>query len=314
MPESRTYQIAVCALCLAAALPLGAQVKFQDEAEKSRVAITVEGKAFSNLYYGPEWPLPFLHPLRAASGVAVTRGYPVEQIEGEIQDHKWHHGLWFGHGDVNGVDFWRDLGAEKTGRMVVKGKPSWKKGKLTVEAELVTPKKEALGTVAEEFQFAAQGALRMVDAVVTVRADKGLALKMGDTEEGTFAVRLADEFREGRGVTMKNAAGDEGKVIWGKRAKWVDYSTTVKGEKAGVIVLEHPSNPKHPTYWHARPYGLLSANPFGEHDFLKDKTRDGSMTVPAGGKLELRYRVVIHPGGLGEIDAEKLFTDYAGRK
>jgi hypothetical protein len=94
----------------------------------------------------------------------------------------------------------------------------------------------------------------------------------------------------------------------------VDYSTTIKGGKLGVIVLDHPGNPKHPTYWHARHYSLCSANPFGEHDFEKDKTRDGSVTIPADGRLEFRYRVVIHSGGLDAIDPAKLLAEFARSK
>ncbi len=296
---------------LIALIPLLAagQVKFREAPGK--IEISIDGKPFSNLYYGPQWAKPFLHPLRSVSGVVVTRGYPVEQIEGENRDHNWHHGLWYAHGDVNGVDFWRDLGPEKTGRMLVKSKPKTSGHSLAVETELVAPDKKVLGTIGEVFRIARSGPNHVVDVHVSVRADRGLPLKMGDTEEGSFGLRLADEFREERGVAMNNSAGQSGRKVWGKRAKWVDYSTTIKGEKLGVIVLDHPSNPKHPTYWHARHYSLCSANPFGERDFEKDKTRDGSVSIPTGGKLDFRYRVIIHPGALGEIDPEKLFNEFS---
>jgi hypothetical protein len=284
-------------------------VKFRET--PGRIEIAIDGKPFSNLHYGPEWAKPFLHALRSVTGVVVTRGYPVEQIEGENKDHKWHHGLWYAHGDVNGVDFWRDLGPRKTGRMVVTAKPKTAGNRLTLDAELVAPSQKVLGTVREAFRFARKGSSHVVDVHVSVRADRGIALKMGDTEEGAFGLRLADEFREERGVAMNNSAGDTGRKIWGKRAKWVDYSTTIKGQKLGVLVMDHPSNPKHPTYWHARPYSLCSANPFGERDFEKDKTRDGSVTIPAGGKLEFRYRVIIHPGSLDEIAPERYFNEFA---
>lgn len=295
-------------------LPLlaGGQVNFRKLPEK--IEISIGGKPFSNLYYGPKWAVPFLHPLRSVSGAVVTRGYPVEMIEGENRDHIWHHGLWYGHGDINGVDFWRDLGPEKTGRMVLKGKPKISGDTLVFDTELVTPDKKVLGTVNEAFRFARSGSSYIVDAHISIRADHGMGLKMGDTEEGSFGLRLADEFREERGVVMTNSEGQTGRTIWGKRARWVDYSTGIKGEKLGVAVLDHPSNPKYPTWWHARHYSLCSANPFGVHDFEKDKTRDGSAFIPEGGRLEFRYRVVIHAGGPDGIDLEKFVKDFSGRK
>ena len=299
---------------LLALMPLlaAAQVFFEDT--PGRVSISLAGQPFSNLYYGSEWASPFLHPLRSASGVVVTRGYPVELIAGENQDHKWHHGLWFSHGDINGVDFWRDLGPEKTGRMVVKSRPKTSRNALSLEAELVTPGKQVLGTTHQEFRFTRSGSDHLIDARVTVRASRSAPLRMGDTEEGTFGLRLADAFREERGVAMHNSAGDSGRKIWGKRAKWVDYSTTIQGRRLGVLVLDHPANPKHPTYWHARHYSLCAANPFGEHDFEKDKTRDGGVTIPAGGTLAFRYRVIIHEGGLDSIDPEDLFKEFSRSK
>ena len=38
----------------------------------------------------------------------VTRGFPLEPRPGERVDHPHHVGLWFNHGDVNGVDFWNN--------------------------------------------------------------------------------------------------------------------------------------------------------------------------------------------------------------
>jgi len=304
------------------ALPLGfllcaclaqAQVTFQ--ASPGKVQVAVSGQPFSNLYYGPEWPQPFLHPLRAASGVAVTRGYPVAKIEGESQDHTWHHGLWYAHGDINGVDFWRDKGPAASGRIVPKSKPRASGDTLRGEFSLVTPEKQTIGSLEQVFRFAASGANRVVDVRVTIRADQGVALKMGDTEEGSLGLRLRDEFREDRGAVLSNSDGLVGtKNIWGKRAKWVDYSAVVGSEKVGVTVLDHPGNPKYPTYWHARGYGLCAANPFGERDFLKDKTRDGSLAVPAGGSLTFRYRVVIHPGGVDPAEVARWGADFAKAK
>lgn len=310
--NSRWPAVRVAVLLALSQLLCSGQVAFSSQA--GRVEITIDGEPFSNLYYGPEWTKPFLHPLRSVSGIAVTRGFPLEKIEGETQDHAWHHGLWYSHGDVNGVDFWRDLGPEKTGRMVTQGKLKFARDTVSVETGLVAPDKKILGSIEQTFQFGRIRAGNFVDVHVAIRAGRGSPLKLGDTEEGTFAIRLADEFREDRGAAMTNSNGDSGRAIWGKRAKWVDYSSTIRGQHVGVIVLDHPGNPKHPTYWHARHYGLCSANPFGEHDFEKDKSRDGSITVPAGGRLEFRYRVIIHEERLAGIDPERLFQDFSRSK
>lgn len=80
------------------------------------IDLRVGGKTVTTFHYGAGWDKPFLHPIRSASGEVVTRRWPVEKQTGEIEDHAWHRGLWWTHGDVNGVDYWRELGAEKTGR------------------------------------------------------------------------------------------------------------------------------------------------------------------------------------------------------
>ena len=64
-----------------------------------------------------------------------------------------------------------------------------------------------------------------------------------------------------------NSEGVQGREMWGKRAKWVDYWAPISGNTVGIAIFDHPSNPRHPTWWHARHYGLVAANPFGVHDF-----------------------------------------------
>ena len=57
-----------------------------------------------------------------------------------------------------------------------------------------------------------------------------------------------------------------------------------------------PSNPRHPTTWHVRDYGLFAANPFGLHDFEKKPSGAGDLTIPAGQSTTFRYRVYLHEG------------------
>jgi hypothetical protein len=85
----------------------------------------------------------------------------------------------------------------------------------------------------------------------------------------------------------------------------------VAGEDVGVAIFDDPRNLRAPTYWHARAYGLLAANPFGLKPFTGDRHQDGRYEIPAGGSLVFRYRVFIHhgsPSQAGVADAYRSFT------
>ncbi len=299
------------------------QVSFKQSPNK--IDVEIAGKPFTTFYYDGEWPKPFLHPLRASSGMVITRGFPLEKIEGESNDHFWHRGLWFAHGDINGIDFWREASGDEAkdaklplpvGRIISKSPPKTTGGKnegtITADFNLVMADKKVIGTLRERYTVRRVGQNNIIDLQATILADQGVPLKLGDTEEGLLGFRFADEFRQDRGATLSNSEGLKGtENIWGKRARWVDYSTTIKGEKIGVVIFDHPQNPKHPTFWHARGYGLNAANPFGERDFYNDKSRDGSLTIPAGKDITFRYRVVIHPGTVESLGVEQLFTAFS---
>ncbi|MEX2303815.1 MAG: PmoA family protein [Bryobacterales bacterium] len=298
------------------AVPETAAVSF--EQGQGQIHVFIDGQPFTTFRYEEQWDKPFLYPLRTASGTIISRGYPIEPREGEEHDHDWHRGIWFGHGDVNGTDFWREMGRDKTGTIVMVSAPSFEQnggqGKLTAQLGLQTAKKEIIGTILEEITFSKVEALRIIDTTITVRADKGQALRFGDTEDGGFGIRLADEFRQDRGAALINSDGlKDTENIWGKPAKWVDYSTTMGGREVGVAMFDHPSNLRHPTRWHARGYSLCAANPFALGDFTGDKSNDGSYTIDEGGTLTFRYRVVIHEGETTPAQIEQLYGQFAGQ-
>jgi len=43
---------------------------------------------------------PYFHPVNAPNAKSVTSDTPEDNIN--------HHGLWFGWGNVNGIDFWKE--------------------------------------------------------------------------------------------------------------------------------------------------------------------------------------------------------------
>ena len=82
----------------------------------------------------------------------------------------------------------------------------------------------------------------------------------------------------------------------------------------GLAILNHPTSFRFPTYWHVRTYGLFAANPFGVHDFEKDKSADGSQTLKPGESMTFRYRVLLHKGDEKKGKVQAVFDAYAAEK
>jgi len=302
----------------------------------SQVDVSIGGKPFTAYYFDTKIPKPFLHPLRSAGGIVVTRGFPMRKdIPGESTDHPHHRALYYAHGDINGIDFWSEAEFEEKapvqaggktyqasehlpyGRTVLTKLEEVKSGAdagwLRARFNLVGPDGKVIGEETQAYTFRGDGSTRTIDCEFTTQALQ-IPLKMGDTKEGTFAIRVVKALEE-PAVKMLNSEGAVGeKNIWGKRANWVDYSGTVEGKKLGIAIFDSPANPKHPTYWHARGYGLFAVNPFGEHDFYNDKTRDGSITIKPGESLTFRYRVLIHDGDASEAKVAEAYEQYAAPK
>ena len=155
--------------------------------------------------------------------------------------------------------------------------------------------------------------LRIIDYDSTLTAVE--KSHFGDTKEGFFALRLTaplDGKHTGKMISAEGKVGE--KAVWGKRSPWVDYVGQLEGQTIGVAILDHPTNPKHPTYWHSRDYGLFAANIFGEHDFYNDKTKDGGMTIEPGKSLAFRYRVVIHSGDTEAAGIAGMFAKWSAKK
>jgi hypothetical protein len=165
----------------------------------------------------------------------------------------------------------------------------------------------------QAYVFSGDEIFRSVDCEFTIHADYG-PVKIGDTKEGTFAVRVVKDLEppSGHMVNSEGAIGE--KAIWGRRAGWVDFYGNVGGENVGLAIFDHPENLRHPTYWHARRYGLLAANPFGLREFQHDRHQDGSYLIPAGGSLTLRYRVLIHHGNFREARVAEAYSQYENMK
>jgi len=156
--------------------------------------------------------------------------------------------------------------------------------------------------------------LRLMDVALTFHASEG-PVTFGDTKEGgLLSVRVATSMdAKGQGRIENADGGIQEPECWGKRAAWCDYSGPVGGQVVGITFMDHPRNPLFPTHWHVRAYGLMTANPFGLHDFYRDPEHPhrGDWTIPAGESRAFYYRVLIHPGdaAFGRVRAH--YQDFA---
>jgi hypothetical protein len=297
-----------------AALSLNAQVKMTRGT--GRISVEIDGKPYTEYFLSADGNKPYVYPLRTASGILVTRHFPMEDVPGETHDHPHHRGMFFSHGDINGVNFWATEATvqnPKKGSMVLKklveARGGAKSGTIKAIFDGLDPSGKPMMTETRTLTFYSGPELRIIDFEIKIDALR--QLKFADTKEGTFGIRLATPMTEDRSGKMVNAGGAETqKNVWGKQSPWVDYFGPLEGQTVGVAIFDNPSNPRYPTYWHARAYGLFAANIFGVRDFTGDKTKDGTLTVEAGKSVTFRYRVVIHPGDVHTAHIADLYQEY----
>ncbi len=284
---------------------------------EGKVVVEVDGKPFTEYIYEGHTK-PVLYPIYGPGQTPMTRSFPFEKRDGEANDHPHHESMWFTHGKVNGHDFWLNGNAKVVQTEVVEA-AGGEVGRIKTKNEWRGKDGKVVCTDTRVLEFAETSAGRVIDWEVTIHASHG-DVTFGDTKEGTMGIRTRPELRldadPRRGVKdvsgqAVNSEGVEGKAMWGKRAKWVDYHGQIDGKTVGIAIFDHPKNLRHPTWWHARNYGLVAANPFGMHDFDRSLGKKGDYTIPAGESLTLRYRFLFHPGTTEEAKIEEAYQDYA---
>ena len=275
---------------------------------EGKLQVTVHGRPFT-VYHYQDVPRPYFYPLLGPDELAMTRKFPMENLPNESHDHPHHRGLWYAHGQVNGLDFWsegsnfckivHDQFLEIQSGMdcgVIKSTDKW----LARDGSLVCADERTLRV------YNRPDSERLFDFDVTLRAPPDKPVVFGDTKEGTMATRVAETMRvtpgkaPGQGHIVLSTGARDG-AAWGKHADWCDYYGPVaapsgRAEIAGLAIFDHPSNPRHPTAWHVRDYGLFAANPFGLHDFEKKHKGAGDLVIEAGSSVTSRYRFYIHLG------------------
>jgi len=287
-------------------------VAVADRPGDRRVDVSIGGQPFTSYIYPQSLEKPVLYPIRSASGVVVTRGYPLEPRPGEHTDHPHHVGHWFNYGDVNGYDFWGNSTETpanlkpKTGvivqKAVTRAQGGDKQGELTVTADWIIPDGTVLLHEQSRFIFSGAPGVRTIDRATTwTAADK--AVTFNDTKEGAFGIRVARslEAPEGRYIGSDGKTGDD---VWGTRGPWMGLVGDVESKPITIAIFNHSCSYGFPTAWHARGYGLFAANPIGRHGYDPQLPVTTLMLQP-GKSATFRFRLVVRDAHLTREELQK---------
>lgn len=306
--------LAMCAVC-AHAEPPGFARDFKYVQRDGAVDI-LKGKTVVASYVYKDTPRPYIYPLLSPSGIQVTRNYPMKKVEGEPTDHIHHRSMWTAFGDVNGMDFWGET--EKSGKIVqtkidfnpITVGPYWS---IHTTDDWLKPDGSKMCKDERYTAFYSCEYGTLIASMIKITASAG-PIKLGDTKEGFAAIRLAPSLavKGGTGHIL-NSEGDKDADAWGKRAKWVDYTGQIDGKTVGVTMFDAHTNYNYPTYWHARDYALLAANPFGGKAFTGDAKNESPLSIKLGDSVVFRYVTLIHDGSIDAKKLDALAAEVAGR-
>ena len=309
MTRTSTLSIACLAALFMASLVLAAENAVKLTPDDKTVRVEIGGKHFTTYYFndgmGKPFVRPFCFPVNAADGTGVT----ADQMTGG-GDHPHHRSLWVSHGAVNGVDHWAVKGTNPPKQRNI----ALKCDGDTITQELVWEGKDGEPMLGEKRTlrfFAYADGTPGID-LTSVYTPVDAPVTFGDTKEaGLCSVRMHKEIAAK--ATVTNSAGATGeKEAWGKPAKWCDESGMIGGKPYGVAILDHPTNPRHPSTWHVRNYGLMSANIFGLSDYDKKNPKgSGDFKMTKDKPTTFKYRVVIHQGDAASAKLDDKWAEFA---
>ena len=321
-------------------------VKVVQSPHEKKVDIFIGDKLFTSFLFPDTLEKPVLFPVRAANGTIVTRGFPLNPQPNEPNDHPHHIGIWFTFENVNGLDFWNNsyaipkakkhsYGWIKTDSILETS--SGKKGILSYHANWVNQTNEVLLEETTRFEFSGNEHQRIIDRITILKANTDVLFK--DAKDGLMAIRLAhalqiptdkdQQFTDDKGnitivkggtdiIANGNYISSEGRLgdsVWSTRGRWCKVYGKMGNDSISLVIIDHPLNPNYPTFWHARGYGLFSANPLAEKIFTNGKS-SYNLSLKKGATVSFRYRIIIDNGKktLDVKQVNELADEFGGLK
>lgn len=269
-----------------------------------QVSFQLDGAELARYHYATRYERPFLFPLVGPAGRVVTRmGHPHDPM-----GHSHHNSVWISHQNVSGVNFWEDPGKAKIVQVKIEeltDGPS-EASLRTLNAWLDADGKAILNErrLLTVRPMAGGEWMLLVELLITPMAGD---VTFGKTSFGLLAVRVAKTMSVADGGgTIRNSEGgvNEKEVFW-KPARWVDYAGRVTADRRnGITLMDHPSNPNHPSVYHVRDDGWMGAS----------FSFSGPYKLAAGEQLRLLYALYIHDDVPPPEQIDRQFAAFARQK
>ena len=270
------------------------QIQFQEPRFFDRLKVLDNGRPVMALNLGGAdkdlfLMRPCVHPLYTPAG------YPVTEMGAHNFPH--HKGVWLGHAQVNGVNFFHDL--VDAGWIVPVGVSSEADSggaRVDLDLEWRDRRGTVVATEVRRHKVRRSGAAHLLDIVSTLHASHG-ALELGVDNHSWAGLRLIDALDQDDGGLMRDSEGRQGAdAINGHPVRWVDVSGTIGEHACGAALLAHPASAPVPTF--ARFYGTSLLNP----------TMYGPLTIADGASWTFGTRIAAYDGSASTADLEQWWT------
>lgn len=271
-----------------------------------QAAFVRDDQEIARYHYGPAMRRPFVFPVIGPSGRSLTRmAHPRDP-----QSHSHHYSVWISHNSVNGLSFWDD---RSKGRILHQrldnfedlGETSWVTAtNAWTDESGPAPKVLLIEKRRTTVQLLPDNELWLLIDLQLEPPRGQPAVTLGKTPFGLVGVRMAKTIGvlDGGGeIRNSDAKSGEGEIFW-KPAKWVDYSGPIRdGVLEGITLMDHPSNPNHPTAYHVRSDGWMGTS----------LTQAAERVIEPGTPLRLRYGLYVHAGKPAAEALEKRWAEFS---
>ena len=241
---------------------------------------------------------PSIHPIIAPDGLGVM-------TEDSPGHHPWQHGLYTGFNRVNNIGFWREepqdgsfdpcLDAEPL--VDAAGVARWSLTNLWSH-----PDGTRMITEGQRWSLNDAGSSYDIEIDWKLRAE--IDIEIGEFMAGGLFLRMP--YAPETGGLAVNSDGLRNGAAEKQRARWTAVSMPLAGRAdwAGMAIMDHPSNPAHPTTW--RVDNELGISP--------SRVIAGSWTIPAGSVDRYRFLVHVFCGPIDEPALDAVWKRFSGAK